>query len=166
MSSLTADSNLAPPAARGGWLHRAFACGVALKGALAGLEMVAGLLLALFGAAAIHLAQSLAPALLAAHPHDHLLAAAARAAAGWSPRAEHFCALFLIAHGAVKALAAGALLTERRWAFPFGIAILSAFVLYQLVRYVETGAIALLAVSLFDLLVIGLIAREYRSKFG
>lgn len=163
MSSPSAASSLATPPK--GWWHRGFEYGVALKGVFAGLEILGGALLLLFGAQALAFAQAVTLRRVAVHPHDPVAAFLAHVAAAFSIQGEHFYALFFMVHGAVKLVAVIALLRERRWAFPFGISVLSLFLVYQLVCFYNTGSPAMLVLSLFDLGVIALIVREYRAAF-
>jgi uncharacterized membrane protein len=148
-------------ARRNRWLHRGFAAGILLKGVFAGIEVLAGTLLLLFGR------QTAAFADAASSGNIHLRSEPAAAwlahlGAGFSAQGEHFYALFFLAHGLMKGIAVMALLRRMPHAFPFAISVLSAFVLYQLQHYLRTGSVGLLVVSAFDILIICLIIREYR----
>jgi uncharacterized membrane protein len=75
-----------------------------------------------------------------------------------------FAAYYLVSHGVVKAFLAVQLLRERMWAFPVGIAVFGIFVLYQLHRFAYTHSPAILLFSFLDLIIIALIAREWRLR--
>jgi uncharacterized membrane protein len=62
----------------------------------------------------------------------------------------------------VKSVLVVGLLREKLWAFPASIAVFGAFILYQLYRYSYTHDLGLIALSIFDLFVIGLAVHEYR----
>lgn len=69
---------------------------------------------------------------------------------------------YLVGHGVVKLLLVVALLRRILWAYPASIAFLALFVLYQAYRFTVTHSVALLGLALFDAVLIGLVAREYR----
>lgn len=54
------------------------------------------------------------------------------------------------------------LLRNRMWAYPVSLIVMSLFIVYQLYRYSYTHSAALIALSIFDVVVIGLIWHEYR----
>ena len=149
------------PAPRDRWLRRVFAAGLVLKGVFAGIEVLAGALLLLFGRRTAAFAEA-ASARTTHIRSEPVAAGLAHLAAGFSSQGEHFYALFFLVHGLVKGIAVIALLRGVPHAFPFAVSVLSAFVLYQLHRYVQTGSVGLLAVSAFDLMIIALIVREHR----
>ncbi|AOS64678.1 DUF2127 domain-containing protein [Actinoalloteichus hymeniacidonis] len=73
-----------------------------------------------------------------------------------------FVVVLLIVHGVPKIILVVALL--RRWlpAYPISVLVLGAFVVYQVVRAAHTGSVALIVLTVIDLVVIALIVREYR----
>lgn len=75
----------------------------------------------------------------------------------------HFAGLYLMTHGAIKLLLVMGLLKKTIWMYPVAIVVFSIFVIYQLHRFVHTGAWGMFALSLFDLFVIYLIVREFRA---
>ena len=54
------------------------------------------------------------------------------------------------------------LLREKLWAYPASFAVFGAFIAYQLYRYTFTHGFGLIALTLFDLVVMLLIWHEYR----
>ena len=56
-----------------------------------------------------------------------------------------------------------ALLKHKLWAYPLSIIVFAAFIVYQLYRFTFTRGLGLIALSLFDLVVIWLIYLEYRA---
>ncbi len=73
-----------------------------------------------------------------------------------------FGAVYLLAHGVLKIFLAYNLFREKRWVFPYAIAILSLFVAYQCYRLFVHFSYGILFITLLDLLVIWFIAIEYR----
>lgn len=94
--------------------------------------------------------------------HDVLIHLLNHAAGHVTAESQSFAALFLLWHGLVKVLLVWALLRRLLWAYPVGLAAFGLFLVYQVYRYVHTGSAWLLALSVLDLLVIGLTAAEYR----
>jgi uncharacterized membrane protein len=73
-----------------------------------------------------------------------------------------FAALYLLWHGLVKVGLVAALLLKRRWAYPAAIFAFFLFLVYQLYQYTHTYSLALLALSIVDMLVITLTWIEYK----
>ena len=127
-------------------IHRVFVVSVAAKGLHALIEVAGGLTLYLLGSATI--AQWI-------RPHEW-------AARHFPLSEQHFYAFYLLSHGLVKAVIVVGLLREKMWAYPASFVVFSAFIAYQLYRYSYTHDVGLIALSVFDLFVIGLAAHEYR----
>jgi uncharacterized membrane protein len=89
---------------------------------------------------------------------DHLL----QFARHFSISARTFAAFYLLSHGVIKLFLVIELLRNRLWAYPASLAVLGVFIVYQLYRYTHTHSIALMVFTLFDLIVIWLIWREYK----
>ena len=53
------------------------------------------------------------------------------------------------------------LLREKLWAYPASLIVLTLFVLYQLYRFSYTHGLGLIVLTLFDIVVMGLIWHEY-----
>lgn len=145
-------------------LHGGFAASILMKGAIAAFELASGLLLLLFGARAMASAQAFTATRMGAHPHDLLARHLHHLLAGWSIGVGHFYALYFISHGLVKLVLVIGLWHEAKWAFPTSIVALFGFIFYQLYVYSQSGAIGLLVLSGFDLMVIALIWREYQAR--
>ncbi len=62
----------------------------------------------------------------------------------------------------VKLLLVAGLLRDRMWAYPASLAVLGAFMAYQLYRYSYTDSVGLLVLTAFDVVVVGLVWHEYR----
>jgi uncharacterized membrane protein len=80
-----------------------------------------------------------------------------------SVSSEHFIAVYLLGHGLVKMFVVVALLKNKLWGYPLSILVFGGFIVYQVYRYTLTGGIGLVALTVFDLIVISLIWLEYRA---
>ena len=141
-----------------------FLVSVWLKGLNALSELIGGVaLFAMSPPFILHVVRFLTQDEIAEDPRD-LIANALRHAAGRLTFAtEHFMAIYLLVHGAVKLVLVWALLARVLIAYPASIAVFAGFIVYQLYRYTFAHGAGLLALSAFDLLVIGLILLEYRA---
>jgi len=142
--------------------HRMFVVGVWIKG-LDGLLEIAGGMLLLFvsGAAINRLIALLTQHELAEDPRD-LIAGALRSAASYlTPHTRRFGSAYLISHGLVKVLLATALLRGKRWAYPVAIVFLWVFIGYQSYRLSYHYSVALLVLTLLDVIIVYLTWREY-----
>jgi uncharacterized membrane protein len=77
-----------------------------------------------------------------------------------SPRA--FLAIYLLSRGVIKFGLVLALLNNKLWAYPLSLAVLGIFIVYQLYRILIAYSPLLVALTLFDLVVVWLIWHEYR----
>ena len=136
-----------------------------VKGVDGVLELAGGVLLLLFGPAALHhLGVVLARHELADEPDDWIFMTLRHLAQSFSVETRHFAGAYLIAHGVLKIFLAVTLLRERLWAFPTALSVLAIFVAYQLHRFARTHSMVLLALTVLDIVVMVLIWREYRSR--
>lgn len=148
----------------GGWLHKLFEASLLFKGLFALVETLSGVALYLTGSAQIaKTVNRLTLHELTEDPTDKLAQLLLNSANGMSVDAGRFYGLYLLSHGAVKLIMVIALQLRAMWAYPASMVVLALFVVYQLYRYSFTGSPALLALSVFDLFMIWLIWREYRS---
>jgi uncharacterized membrane protein len=154
---------------RGDPAQRLLTAAVTVKALDGSLELVGGVLLFLVPAQDIaEVVRTLTQHELTEDPRDplatHLRAAArALAASGW-PR--QFTAAYLVGHGVIKLVLAAAVLRRQVWAYPPVVIVLAGFVAYQGYRYEKTHSMALLVLAGLDLLVAGLVVREYRRLHG
>lgn len=144
------------------WLDTAFLVGIVLKGLDGALELLGGILLLVISPGAIdRLTRAITQHELSEDPHDfvatHLLHAAGRLTTG----SLRFGAVYLLLHGVVKIVLVAAVLRNRLWAYPWMIAFLLVFIGYQLYRLTFAPSSGLVALTVFDAIVVGLTAREY-----
>ena len=96
-------------------------------------------------------------------PHDVIAVHLRHLAETLSAGGEVFVAAYLLAHGVIKIALALALLRRRAAAYPTALLVLGAFLAFQLWRFALGGSPLLLALSLFDVVVIVLVWREWRA---
>jgi uncharacterized membrane protein len=99
---------------------------------------------------------------LARHPHDVAAAHLAEWARNLSVGTQHFVALYLLTHGAVKLWVIIGLMRERLWYYPVALVLFTLFIVYQIHRYTLTHSVSLLLITVVDLVVIALTWHEYR----
>ena len=149
----------------GDLLDRAFAVGIILKGLDGVLELVGGVLLLVVSPTTIdQLSRTLTQHELSEDPHDFLATHLLHAAGGLTGSSLEFGAAYLLLHGAVKVVLVGALLRDKLWAYPWLIAFLVVFIVYQVYRMTFAFSIGLLALTIFDLVVVWLTYREYGKQ--
>lgn len=147
------------------WLDQAFAIGMILKGLDGILEVLGGLLLFVVTPATIdQLARTLTQHELSEDPHDLIVTHLLHATGTLSSATVHFGAAYLLAHGVVKIVLVAALLRNQLWAYPWMIVFLIAFIVYQLYRIVLKFSPGLVALTVFDAIVVWLTLREYAKQ--
>jgi uncharacterized membrane protein len=76
-----------------------------------------------------------------------------------------FGAIYLLSHGLAKIVLVALVLRDKLWAYPWLIALLLAFIAYQLYRITAVHfSIGLTLLTVFDAFLVWLTWREYRSK--
>ena len=144
------------------YLHEAFTIGVALKGLNALLEIVLGIGLLLPIADRISaLVLNLAQQELIEDPNDFFAMHVQKYSHLLSPDSQFFGSMYLLSHGIVKVFLVYGLLRGKMWSYPASIAVLILFILYQIIRWMSTHSIMLVLLTIFDLVVLWLIWREY-----
>ena len=74
---------------------------------------------------------------------------------------QHFYAIYLLAHGALKFAMVIMLARRILWAHPAAMVVLAGFVIYQFTEFVTQGSLALLALACLDAVMIVLVYREW-----
>jgi uncharacterized membrane protein len=144
-------------------IHQLFEVGVWLKGLHSVLEIVGGLLLWAVSADAItQFVVNLTADEVANNPRDLVAGYLFRWALSFSVGQKVFAAFYLLSHGVVKLFLVVGLLRRQLWAYPASLVVLGLFIAYQVYRYTFTHSLALIALTVFDVVVIWLIWQEYR----
>jgi uncharacterized membrane protein len=146
-------------------LDRAFEFGIIAKGINGAAEIVGGLLLLFVTPDQIYsLARAITQGELSEDPHDVIATYLLHTANGITGSAVLFGAIYLLVHGAVKVVLVTAVLLDRLWAYPWLIGVLIAFIAYQLYRIALQPSAGLIALTVFDALVLALTLREWRVQ--
>jgi uncharacterized membrane protein len=143
-------------------IHQIFEIGVLLKGAHALIECIGGLLLAFVSTSAItSLVNSLTQEELIEDPNDFVAAHLLSLAQNFTVSTQRFYAFYLLSHGLIKVFLVIGLLRNKLWAYPVSLVVLGLFIVYQLYRFSYTQGFGLIALTAFDVVVMGLIWHEY-----
>jgi len=153
---------VSPYGTLGKWLHWLFEASLLIKGTFAAGETLSGLGLLLtphglvlaFWAWATnhHLTQD---------PNDAMALWFRHLATSFPGDLQHFYALYLLGHGALKFAMVIMLARRILWAYPAAMVVLAGFVLYQGLEFVTQGSLVLLALAALDALMIVLVYREW-----
>jgi len=143
-------------------IHQLFTISVLLKGAHALIECVGGIALAVVRTEAITgLVNALTQEELIEDPNDFVATNLLRLAQGFTVSTQRFYAFYLLSHGIVKVFLVVGLLRRKLWAYPVSLVVLALFIAYQLYRFSYTHGFGLIALSVFDVIMMGLIWHEY-----
>jgi uncharacterized membrane protein len=146
-------------------LDRVFEVGIIAKGLNGLAELVGGLLLLFMTPGSIYrLVALLTQGELSEDPHDIVAHYLLHTADGLSGGAVLFGAVYLLTHGAVKVVLVIALLLNKLWAYPCLIVVLLVFIVYQLYRIALDPGAGLIALTVFDAVIVALTWREYRRQ--
>ncbi len=140
-----------------------FKVAMLVKGIDGAAELIAAMVLLLVSTATVHrlVADVLARDLLGS-TDGRLARHVVTTTDGFATGNRTFAVVYLALHGVVKLALVLALL--RKWvpAYPVAIAVLGAFVVYEVYRATRTGSILLSVLAALDIAIIVVIVREYR----
>lgn len=97
-------------------------------------------------------------------PHDFIATHLFRATMHLANGSKHFASLYLVTHGLIKVVLVTALWFDALWAYPVTIFVFGVFSVYQVYRFTHTHSVALVLLTVFDVLIIWLTLREYRDQ--
>jgi uncharacterized membrane protein len=138
---------------------------IALKGLGALAEAVAGFVLLWIPLRAINrIAMDFIATDLPENRHDFIARHLRHSLENFGASGKHFASWYLLSHGAVKLVLVILLWRNKLWAYPMMILALTAFIGYQIYRFALTHSLAMIFLSVFDLLVIALTWSEYRRQ--
>jgi uncharacterized membrane protein len=76
-----------------------------------------------------------------------------------------FGAVYLLSHGVAKVVLVALVLRDKLWAYPWLVALLLAFIAYQLYRITAVHfSVGLTLLTIFDAVLVWLTWREYQAK--
>lgn len=147
-------------------LHKTFEVGMVLKGLDGVLEIVGGIVLLFVSPQAIeHIVRVLTAHELSEDPHDLVARYLLHTAGHLTGGTTLFGAIYLLSHGVAKVVLVALVLRGKLWAYPWMIALLVAFIAYQLYRIIAVHFSAgLTALTVFDVALVWLTWREYQSR--
>jgi uncharacterized membrane protein len=144
-------------------IHQIFEVSVLLKGAHALIECIGGLALAFVSTGSItSLVNVLTQEELIEDPNDFVGTRLLSVAQNFTVSTQHFYAFYLLSHGIIKVLLVIGLLRSKLWAYPVSLVVIGLFIVYQLYRFSYTHGFGLIVLTVFDVIVMGLIWHEYR----
>jgi uncharacterized membrane protein len=144
-------------------IHQIFEISVLLKGAHALIECIGGLVLAFVSTSAItSLVHALTQDELIEDPNDFVATHLLSLAQNFTVSTQYFYAFYLLSHGLIKVFLVIGLLRNKLWAYPVSLVVLGLFIVYQLYRFSYTHGFGLIVLTVFDVMVTGLIWHEYR----
>lgn len=145
-------------------LDKIFKVSLVLKGLDGALELVGGILLLLVSPAQLgFLVQILTQHELSEDPHDLIATALVHLAGTMTVSATMFGAIYLLLHGLVKIVLVWAVLKDKLWAYPWMIAFLGIFILYQSYELVVSFTWGMVLLTAFDIFIVWLTVHEYRA---
>ena len=148
-------------------LHESFRVSIMLKGLHAILETVGGIVLLKVSPQTLNRwVMSVLTQDFSQDPNDFIVTQLHRAFERMADGGSHFASWYLLSHGGVKLCLVVALLWNKLWAYPLMLAMLSAFIGYQVYRFVLTHSPAMAALTIFDIVVIVLTWIEYRQQLA
>ncbi|MCE5971985.1 DUF2127 domain-containing protein [Sinirhodobacter sp. WL0062] len=151
----------------GAFLHWLFEASLLAKGLFALTETLSGVvLLVLRDGYLVELAQRVTLHELSEDPRDVVANALLHGAQSLSVETQSFYGIYLLSHGGLKLAAIVLLMRGILWAYPAAIALLGAFIAYQLYLWSLHHDPMMLALTALDLLVIALTWREWRVRRG
>ena len=143
-------------------LHVLFEYSILLKGVFACLEMISGILLRFLPF------QTVTRIFLLITPDDAadgMSGFVNRHMSSWEQHLSmgslHYAGWYLLSHGTIKLILIYGLWKKTLWMYPVSIFVFSLFVVYQMHRFMQTGAWGMVFLSVFDVCVIYLAGREY-----
>lgn len=143
--------------------HGAFLIGMVFKGVDGCLELIGAAALLLVTRPEIQrVAEWLTREELAEDPRDFFATHAVHVAQHLTAGTQHFVAVYLFVHGAIKVALVAGLLRGLLWMFPVALIFLTTFIGYQLYRFAHIPSWSLGLFTLLDAVVIVLIWREWR----
>lgn len=146
-------------------LDRTFWVALILKGVDGALEIVGGVLLLLVSPAQLGtLARFLTQHELSEDPHDLIANALLQLTSGLTAGSTLFGAIYLMLHGGAKVVLVLAILKNKLWAYPWMIAFLTAFILYQGYLLLVGFSWGLALLTAFDVFIVVLTIREYGNR--
>lgn len=144
-------------------LHELFDIGILLKGIHAFIEVAGGILTFLISPNFIlRFVTKITQGELLEDPNDFLTQHLLNFAQNFSFDTKQFIAFYLLFHGIINLILVIGLFEKKIWAYHVSFVVLTIFALYQIYRYIYHPSFFMIMLTVFDLIVIWLIWREYK----
>lgn len=138
-----------------------FKWSILLKGLISLGEVLVGAMLLLIPAHYIISLVQGAGSLLSGYAVNPVMLKIVAELSAFSAGSALFVAFYLLSRGLIKCGLIWALLKNVLWAYPASLMVLGAFLVYQAYEIVTKGSIFVIAISLFDIVVMYFIWREW-----
>lgn len=139
-------------------VYEGFLISVILKGLISLAEMLAGIAILFIPPAILIASASMVVHFIPGVIGAHIMTEVENYTSGTA----RFLSLYLFSRGFIKTALIWALLKNKLWAYPWSLVVLGLFVLYQLYQIYATHSFLVVGITLFDLVVMYFIWREYR----
>lgn len=146
-------------------IYKLFELSLLGKSVFAVLDLLGCVLLSIFGTNPfVRLVTWLAQGELVEDSNDILANFFLRFSQHYSPGRPMFLIIYLGTHGLINGMLVFGLRQHKHWAYPFALSTLGLFLLYQLYRITLQFSPWLMALTVFDVMVVWLIWHDYRKK--
>ncbi len=142
-------------------VHKVFVLSLILKGFNSVLEILGGLML-LFTGSLTELFFLLIHKELIEDPTDFVATYIQHSLPYFSTHGQLYAAFYLLSHGIIKMILVVSLLRDKLWAYPATIVTLFLFIAYQLYRLIHGYSLILVALTIFDVILVFLTYHEYK----
>lgn len=147
-----------------GIFHKSFEIAILLKGLDGIFEIIGGVLLIFLTPNRLNkLIALLTQHELSEDPKDVIANFAIGLGSHFSLSSQHFGVFYLVSHGLIKLILITMLWKRKTWAYPLTVVSLLLFALYQVYRCTSSFSVFLVALTIFDIIMIVLTLIEYRN---
>jgi uncharacterized membrane protein len=142
---------------------KVFEGGIILKGIDGALEFLGGLLVLFVSPVTLHsFIAFVTHRELVENPHDKVANLLIHSTSHYSDGGRTFLIIYLWIHAAIKLIAVIGILKNYLWAYPFSLISLGLLVIYQLYDiFFVKASVGMILLTIFDVIILGLIWREY-----
>ena len=144
-------------------LHRTFVLGIGAKGLFGAVEIIGAVLSFVISPMQIHaFAHWLTAKEIQEDPHAVIAQFILHVGTSVNLSQTHYVAIYLAIHGLVKVLLVWALLRDKRWAYPWMLVALIAFIATQAWQMVTGFTWGIAFLTAFDVFILWLTYREWK----
>ncbi len=144
-------------------LHDIFIIGLIIKAIDGILELAGGIILTFFYSGSIvSLVQNTFRHELAQDPTDIIANLIIPITQHISLNMITFAAIYLFFHGLIKIILVVLLWLKKRWAYPLAGTLIVLFLIYQIIKFVDTHSLILLFLISVDITLLALLGSEYK----